>query len=166
MRVTQLQIFAVTQQKVPILQHPQVRTPVVQRPQPLGFNGSFGQMQHHGTNLSLVALVALARVQLPVNQPRNAKRKQQFALSNKVQRHQAVALSKVERAGRRKAQRLDGNLRRGRQGRIRGISPGKQAFPDWTRPVWSVPCVGLRMSGNERREEQAYERQPTARARK
>ena len=78
--VAHFQIPSVSQQEVAVLEHPQVARPVVNRPQGLGLNRSFRQIEEYGANLALVLVASLA-----VHQTRHAKGKQQPVLIEKIQ---------------------------------------------------------------------------------
>src|SRR6266700_5117668 len=106
-RIAQLQFIAVAQQKMPIIEHPQISRPIMQRPKRLRGNGPLRKRQHLGANLPLVSLDGW--IALAADQPRRMKREKQPVLVQKIERNVAFPLPLVDRSRGEESQWLNGD---------------------------------------------------------
>src|SRR5271168_5128839 len=105
--IAQLQVVAVAQKKLPVAEHPKVALAVVQGPDRIGQDCSLWQLQNDGADFAFFTGVGAGAV--AVNQPGNAKSKQQMVFIEEIKRGQAVAQAKIERRRRGETERLNGD---------------------------------------------------------
>jgi len=73
---------SISQQKVAVVEHPQIMRMTMQGPQRLRQNRSSWKCQHHGANLAYIIAI---RVGIAVQQPGNTKGEEQPVFVKKIQ---------------------------------------------------------------------------------
>src|SRR5579864_8747532 len=100
--VAHLEVVSVAQQELPVAEHPKVALAVVQGPDRVCQDCPLRQLKNYCADFAFFTRVSAGAVAM--NQPGNAKGKQEMVFIKEIERGQAVPQAKIERYRRSEAE--------------------------------------------------------------